>query len=100
LSLRKTPNIVVMNRGMVPTIRAVLSNVLPDDADKIEVIANGVKYTDEGKTGKTWEIIYRHPESGYGHDKSKAILPYRDLPNPPTLFFCGDGTSGMIVIFH
>ena len=35
------------------------------------------------------------PCSGYGHDKSRAILPYRDLPNPPTLFFFGDGVSGM-----
>jgi 2-hydroxy-3-keto-5-methylthiopentenyl-1-phosphate phosphatase len=32
--------------------------------------------------------------SGYGHDKSKAILPYRDLAHKPTLFFCGDGVSG------
>jgi len=35
------------------------------------------------------------PYSGYGHDKSRAILPYRELPNPPTLFFFGDGVSGM-----
>jgi 2-hydroxy-3-keto-5-methylthiopentenyl-1-phosphate phosphatase len=33
--------------------------------------------------------------SVYGHDKSRAILPYRELPNPPTLFFFGDGVSGM-----
>jgi 2-hydroxy-3-keto-5-methylthiopentenyl-1-phosphate phosphatase len=33
-------------------------------------------------------------DSGYGHDKSKAILPYRDLAHKPTLFFCGDGVSG------
>ena len=32
--------------------------------------------------------------SGFGHDKSQAILPYRNLPNPPTLFFFGDGVSG------
>lgn len=32
--------------------------------------------------------------SGFGHDKSQAILPYRGLPNPPTLFFFGDGVSG------
>ena len=36
--------------------------------------------------------------SGYGHDKSRAILPYRDLPNPPTLFFFGDGVSGECVL--
>ena len=33
--------------------------------------------------------------SGFGHDKSQAILPYRKLPNPPTLFFFGDGVSGL-----
>ena len=32
--------------------------------------------------------------SGFGHDKSQAILPYRDLDNPPTLLFFGDGVSG------
>ena len=35
------------------------------------------------------------PFSEYGHDKSRAILPYRELPNPPTLFFFGDGVSGV-----
>lgn len=32
--------------------------------------------------------------SSYGHDKSQAILPYRKMANPPTLFFFGDGVSG------
>lgn len=32
--------------------------------------------------------------SGFGHDKSQAILPYRKLIEPPTLFFFGDGVSG------
>ena len=32
--------------------------------------------------------------SGFGHDKSQAILPYRQLENPPTIFFFGDGVSG------
>lgn len=81
--------------GMEPTIRAVLSNLLPkEDADSIDVIANGVHYTDPEGKGTTWDLVYRHPESHYGHDKSKAILPYRDLPNKPTLIFCGDGVSG------
>jgi 2-hydroxy-3-keto-5-methylthiopentenyl-1-phosphate phosphatase len=81
--------------GMMPTIRAVLSNLLPaEDANSIDIIANDVKYTDAEGKGTEWEIVYRHPESGFGHDKSKAILPYRDLENVPTLFFCGDGVSG------
>lgn len=36
--------------------------------------------------------------SVYGHDKSRAILPYRELPNPPTLFFFGDGVSGEFTV--
>ena len=85
--------------GMEPTIRAVLSSLLPaEDANSIDIIANGVKYLDEAQKGDKWEIVYRHPESGYGHDKSKAILPYRDLPSKPTLFFCGDGVSGTSLI--
>ena len=34
--------------------------------------------------------------SGFGHDKSQAILPYRRLPNPPIIFFFGDGVSGQL----
>lgn len=80
----------------MPTIRAVLSNLLPaEDANSIDIIANEVLYTDAEKKGDEWEIVYRHPESHYGHDKSKAILPYKDLEDRPTLFFCGDGVSGM-----
>jgi 2-hydroxy-3-keto-5-methylthiopentenyl-1-phosphate phosphatase len=81
---------------MMPTIRAVLSNLLPaEDANSIDIIANEVKYTDPEQKGDEWEIVYRHPESHYGHDKSKAILPYKDLEDRPTLFFCGDGVSGV-----
>ena len=53
-------------------------------------MANDAVVQPDGK----WEIMYRHPTSGFGHDKSQAILPYRALPNPPTIFFFGDGVSG------
>lgn len=87
--------VIIVSSGMEPIIRAVLETLLPaEDAQTIPIIANDVRYTDPEHTGKTWEIIYRHPESGFGHDKSKAILPYRDLAHKPTLFFCGDGVSG------
>ena len=87
---------------MEPNIRAVLSTLLsPAEADQIEIIANDVRFTDPpANKGQTWEIVYRHPESGFGHDKSKAILPYRDLPSSPTLFFCGDGVSDMSAARH
>lgn len=77
---------------MAPLIRAVLSKLIGDEeASNIEIIANEVEVHDDG----TWEIKYRHPSSGFGHDKSQAILPYRTLPKPPTTFFFGDGVSGM-----
>jgi 2,3-diketo-5-methylthio-1-phosphopentane phosphatase len=87
---------VIVSSGMEPTIRAVLETLLPiEDAQSIDIISNDVKFTDAEGKGEKWEIVYRHPDSGFGHDKSKAILPYRDLPHKPTLFFCGDGVSGM-----
>jgi 2-hydroxy-3-keto-5-methylthiopentenyl-1-phosphate phosphatase len=51
------------HRGMAPIIRAVLTNLMtPEEAAEIEIIANDVEYTDPEKVGKTWEIVYRHPE--------------------------------------
>lgn len=85
---------------MAPIIRAVLSKVLPSEADKIDIIANDVVFTDPTDPASEWKIVYRHPESGHGHDKSKAILPYRDLPGKRTLFFCGDGVSDLSAARH
>jgi len=38
--------------------------------------------------------------SPYGHDKSRMILPYRSLLNPPTIFFFGDGVSDISAAKH
>lgn len=86
----KTHNIpvVIVSSGMVPIIRAIMENLVGvEDAAKIEIVANEVEYLDNG----SWTIKFRHPESGFGHDKSRSTGPYRDLPHRPTLFFCGDG---------
>lgn len=96
---------------MAPLIRRVLSNLIGDkEASEIEIISNHVDIEPNGK----WHIKFRHPSrsvnpssplsdlltfvftSGYGHDKSQAILPYRNLPEPPILFFFGDGVSGQV----
>ena len=43
---------------MTPTIRAVLSNLLGEQAaEDIEIISNDVDIKEDG----TWEIKYRHP---------------------------------------
>ncbi|CCA77245.1 hypothetical protein PIIN_11226 [Serendipita indica DSM 11827] len=85
---------VIVSSGMEPLIRAVLVNLIgEEDAASIDIISNDVM-TDE--TGR-WRIKYRHPDRrvlGFGHDKSQAILPYRQLDSPPVLFFFGDGVSG------
>lgn len=48
---------------MAPIIRAVLTNLISaEEASSINIIANDVEFTDEAKEGKTWEIVYRHPE--------------------------------------
>jgi len=89
--------VIVVSSGMAPLIRAVLSKHIGDEeAKEIDIISNDVDIFPDGK----WRIKYRHPSSGFGHDKSRAILPYRDLPNPPTLFFFGDGVSDMSAAEH
>ena len=45
------------------------------------------------QSARLFQTLYLR--SGYGHDKSQAILPYRKLENPPLLFFFGDGVSGV-----
>jgi len=89
--------VTIISSGMAPLIRAVLSNLIGDEqAKEIEIVSNEVIVHPDGK----WEIQYRHPSSGFGHDKSQAILPYRRLPNPPLIFFFGDGVSDMSAARH
>ncbi|KAJ7452268.1 HAD-like domain-containing protein [Mycena latifolia] len=89
--------VVIVSSGMAPSIRAVLGELVGEDvADTIDIIANDVEVAPSGE----WAIKFRHPSSGYGHDKSRAILPYKDLASPPLLFFFGDGVSDMSAARH
>ncbi|KWU46138.1 hypothetical protein RHOSPDRAFT_15442 [Rhodotorula sp. JG-1b] len=84
--------VVIVSSGMKPIIEAIFANLVGEqDAAKIDIIANDVDISDNG----SWKIKFRHPESGFGHDKSRATAPYRDLAHRPTIFFCGDGVSDL-----
>jgi 2-hydroxy-3-keto-5-methylthiopentenyl-1-phosphate phosphatase len=43
--------------GMEPLIRAILSNLVGDDANDIEIISNSVDVHKDG----SWNIKFRHP---------------------------------------
>ena len=57
-------------------------------------ISPSIKVTASYHDSRDRDADWRLVRSGYGHDKSQAILPYRKLPEPPLLFFLGDGVSG------
>jgi len=91
--------VIIVSSGMAPIIRAVLSKLIgEEDSQTIEIISNDVDL--KGDENHLWKIQYRHPTSGFGHDKSRAIIPYSELPDPPTLFFFGDGVSDMSAAKH
>lgn len=86
--------IIVVSSGMKPIIKALIQDLIGEDAiDKIEIVSNDVKINDD----RTWEIVYRD-ESDFGHDKSRAIRPYREARSKDSkqkLFYCGDGVSDL-----
>ncbi|KAI5952338.1 hypothetical protein KGF54_003204 [Candida jiufengensis] len=101
---RKIP-IIVVSSGMTPIISALLTKLVGEEAvSKIQILSNDVRVDDNGKN---WEIIFKHPDSHFGHDKSKSITEYLEahgfsaaqnqdldgLPSMPKLFYAGDGIS-------
>lgn len=90
--------VIVVSSGMTPIIKALLGNLVGVDVvEDIEIISNSVKIDDA--TGK-WEIVYKDPDTGFGHDKSKSIREYLAKKgyakdNMPQLFYCGDGVSDL-----
>jgi len=95
----------IVSSGMDELIRAVLTE-LAKGSDKvvvkdIPIVSNGVRRDATGK----WFVTWRHPDSGYGHDKSRAILPYQEYRQThdgqgPTVFFFGDGVSDLSAAKH
>ncbi|KAF2423563.1 hypothetical protein EJ08DRAFT_595921 [Tothia fuscella] len=101
LSYAKAKNmpVVVLSGGMEAVIKALFTKLVGEELSKdIYVIGNDVAVR-EGKRIEDvggWEIKF-HDESGFGHDKSRAIRPYANLPaeKRPTLFYAGDGVSDL-----
>lgn len=92
--------IIVISSGMTPIISALLTNLVGEEAMKnIEIVSNDVAIDDQDASN--WGITYRHPESGFGHDKAQSIKKYLDdhgyttKENTPVLFYCGDGVSDL-----
>lgn len=94
----KNISVVVISSGMTPIIKALLGNLVgPTVVEDIEIISNSVAINEI--TGK-WEIVYKDPDTGFGHDKSKSIREYLvrngyTKDNMPPLFYCGDGVSDL-----
>ncbi|PSN62015.1 2-hydroxy-3-keto-5-methylthiopentenyl-1-phosphate phosphatase-like protein [Corynespora cassiicola Philippines] len=91
--------VVVLSSGMEPVIKALLKALVGPDAEKMQVLGNfagprpGKSIDEEGG----WQIIFRHPESGFGHDKSVDLRRYSSLDEDvrPTMFYAGDGVSDL-----
>lgn len=91
--------VVVLSSGMEPIIKALLEKLVGPDASKIQVLGNqvgarpGKQINEEGG----WEILFKHPESGFGHDKSIELRKYSSLAAGarPTMFYAGDGVSDL-----
>ncbi|KAK7203146.1 HAD-like domain-containing protein [Myxozyma melibiosi] len=85
--------VIIVSSGMKPIIHALLTKLVGQHAaDSIEIVANDVDVHPDG----SWDIVYRD-ESGFGHDKSRCIKPFAELPDEsrPMLFYAGDGVSDL-----
>lgn len=89
--------VVVVSSGMKPIIHALLELLVGvEAAAKIEIISNWVDVADDG----SWKIVYKDPDTGFGHDKSRSIREYLanngyTAASMPPLFYCGDGVSDL-----
>lgn len=92
--------VIVVSSGMKPIIYALLKSLVGEEAIKhIEIMSNDVAENPSAPGG--WEIVYKDPESDFGHDKSKSIREYlakngyTDSSKLPLMFYCGDGVSDL-----
>jgi len=90
--------VVVLSSGMEPIIRALLVHLVGEEAEHIQIVSNDVAPRDGKSINEEggWKIVF-HDESHFGHDKSREIRPYANLPDDqrPTMFYAGDGVSDL-----
>ena len=98
-SLENNIPVVVLSGGMEPIIHALLEKLVGPTANKMQVVGNhvGARQAKNINEENGWEIVFRHPESGFGHDKSVELRKYSSLPENerPTMFYAGDGVSDL-----
>jgi len=98
--------VVVLSSGLEPIIRALLERDLgAERAARIEVVANAPvldksQAFDGWSEQGGWGIRFRD-ESAFGHDKARAIRPYKRhfegaaAAERPTMLYAGDGVSDL-----
>lgn len=97
--------IIVVSSGMRPLISALLQQLVGAEALKhIEIMSNDVRVDNDGEN---WELLFKHPDSPFGHDKAQSIKEWLtnhgydtsevkdDVATEPKLFYCGDGVSDL-----
>jgi 2,3-diketo-5-methylthio-1-phosphopentane phosphatase len=92
-SLENNIPVVVLSGGMEPVIDALLENLVGPTWNQMQVVGNYVAARDGKQINEErgWKIQFRHPESGFGHDKSVELRKYSSLPENerPTMFYAG-----------
>ena len=68
--------------GMEPLIRAILTNLLGDDANHIDIISNSVQVHKDG----SWYIKYRHPTRYCTRPFPQLAYPVLDLLSPQCIW--------------
>ncbi|PFH61923.1 hypothetical protein XA68_15796 [Ophiocordyceps unilateralis] len=89
--------VVILSGGMQPIIRALLDNLLGQDAWDIQIVSNDIRPRYPGRSiydPNGWTIQFRD-DTVHGHDKSVEIRKYSSLPDRPVLFYAGDGVSDL-----
>ena len=90
--------VIVLSSGMTEIISTLLQHLIGPEGKDIPIVCN--EKVDDPSMPGGWTIQF-HDDSGFGHDKSLTIRPYREhfdqRPNEtrPTMLYAGDGVSDL-----